>query len=205
MLHLKRMSTGCPVAETFLVGWSFAYTIEGIGGFGAPVALATPMLVALGHDPFNAVVAVVVLNCMASHLGTVGMMIWCERRGGGGQDGKGKGRDGKGKVAFSPHQLLPPANIHKNRFGFGQMELGDANLVRIAGKAAALMALPAFVVVPVAAAFLCPWPRLRRAWVFVAASIASAVAPTVVVAAFNHDIPVVVGAQAISRSGVWGG
>ena len=29
MFHLKQMSTGCPVAETFLVGWAFACIIEG--------------------------------------------------------------------------------------------------------------------------------------------------------------------------------
>lgn len=32
MFHLKQMSMGCPIAETFLVGWAFACIIEGEAG-----------------------------------------------------------------------------------------------------------------------------------------------------------------------------
>lgn len=154
MFHLKRMSMGCPVAETFLVGWAFAAIIEGIGGFGAPVALGVPMLVALGHEPLPSIVCLVILNCLCSHLGTVGMMIW---------------------------------------LSFKAENLGDANLVVISGKSAVIIGLPAFLIAPLAASFLCPWRELRRAWLFVLLSVASAVGPTVAVAMFNHDVPVVVG------------
>lgn len=34
------------------------------------------MLASLGHDPLLAVVALVVLNAAASHLGSVGMVVW---------------------------------------------------------------------------------------------------------------------------------
>ncbi|KAI8472377.1 MAG: L-lactate permease-domain-containing protein [Monoraphidium minutum] len=154
MYHLKQLSMGCPVAETFLVGWAFAYIIEGIGGFGAPVALGAPMLVALGHEPLPAVVALVILNCLASHLGTVGMMVW---------------------------------------FSFGSLGLGSANLVIVGGKAAILVGVPAFLIAPLAASFLAPWADIRRAWLFIFLSVASAVAPTIAVAVFNHDVPIVIG------------
>lgn len=114
------------------------------------------MLVALGHEPLPAIVTLVLLNCLVSHLGTVGMMIW---------------------------------------FGFGSLNLGDPNLVRIAAKSAVIIGLPTFFVAPLAASFLCPWRDLRRAWLFVLLSVASAIGPTVAVAQFNHDVPIVVGEQ----------
>ncbi|WIA22021.1 hypothetical protein OEZ85_004372 [Tetradesmus obliquus] len=76
MLHVKSLSAGNPVAEVFLIGWAFACTIEGIGGFGAPVALGAPMLVSLGHEPLPSVVVLVILNSLCSHLGSVGMVVW---------------------------------------------------------------------------------------------------------------------------------
>jgi hypothetical protein len=44
-------------------------THTGVGGFSTPMALATPMLVSLGHDPLSSLVAVVCLNGLAAHLG----------------------------------------------------------------------------------------------------------------------------------------
>jgi lactate permease len=50
--------------------------LQGIGGFGAPVALGAPMLVSLGHDPLPSVIVLVVFNALCSHLGSVGMVVW---------------------------------------------------------------------------------------------------------------------------------
>lgn len=154
MLHVKRLSAGNPVAEVFLIGWAFAYMLEGIGGFGAPVALGAPMLASLGHDPLLCVVTLVVLNSAASHLGSVGMVVW---------------------------------------FGFRGLRLGDANILLIGAKSSVFLAVSAFVVVPVAAAFLVPWRELRRSWLFVALSVLAAEVPTLVVSIYSQDFPVVVG------------
>lgn len=47
----------------------FMLCCTGVGGFSTPMALATPMLVSLGHDPLSSLVAVVGLNGLAAHLG----------------------------------------------------------------------------------------------------------------------------------------
>ncbi|GMH40024.1 hypothetical protein BSKO_07928 [Bryopsis sp. KO-2023] len=73
---IKSLSGGHPVAEIFLIGWAFAYLIEGASGFGTPVALAAPMLVELGHPAFNAVVCVLIMNTLATPYGAVGTPIW---------------------------------------------------------------------------------------------------------------------------------
>jgi L-lactate permease len=40
-----------PVAQLMIVGWAFAFMIEGSSGFGTPAAIAAPLLVELGFDP----------------------------------------------------------------------------------------------------------------------------------------------------------
>jgi lactate permease len=59
-----------------LIGWAFAYMIEGASGFGTPVALASPMLVQLGHDPFAAVACCLLTNTLATVFGAVGTPVW---------------------------------------------------------------------------------------------------------------------------------
>ncbi|KAF8058833.1 L-lactate permease [Scenedesmus sp. PABB004] len=166
MAHTKRLSAGNPVAEVMLIGWAFACMLEGIGGFGAPVALAAPMLASLGHDPLLCVVSLVVLNSAASHLGSVGMVVW---------------------------------------FGFGRLGLSPGNILLIGAKASVMVGAAALVVVPFAAAFLAPWRELARSWVFVLASILSAVAPTLVVSIYSQDMPVVVGAPTGTANRARGG
>ena len=40
-----------PVAQLMIIGWAFAFTIEGASGFGTPAAIAAPILVGLGFPP----------------------------------------------------------------------------------------------------------------------------------------------------------
>ncbi|KAF8060283.1 L-lactate permease [Scenedesmus sp. PABB004] len=76
MAAVKSLSAGQPLAEVFLIAWAFAYMVSGVGGFNTPIALAAPMLASLGHDPLRSLLAVLVLNTLASHLGSVGMAVW---------------------------------------------------------------------------------------------------------------------------------
>ena len=38
-----------PVAQLMIIGWAFAFMIEGASGFGTPAAIAAPILMGLGH------------------------------------------------------------------------------------------------------------------------------------------------------------
>src|SRR3989337_1887266 len=42
--------------QGLLLGWLFASFLQGLGGFGVPVAVAAPLLVSLGFSPVTAVV-----------------------------------------------------------------------------------------------------------------------------------------------------
>ncbi len=48
--------TGDPVLQVLLLGWVFASFLQGVGGFGVPVAIVAPLLVSLGVPPLMAVV-----------------------------------------------------------------------------------------------------------------------------------------------------
>lgn len=41
--------------QALLIGWAFASFLQGVGGFGVPVAVTAPLLVGLGFSPLNAV------------------------------------------------------------------------------------------------------------------------------------------------------
>jgi lactate permease len=42
--------------QALLVGWAFSTLLQGVGGFGVPVAVAAPLLVGLGFPPLAAIV-----------------------------------------------------------------------------------------------------------------------------------------------------
>jgi len=44
------------VMQALLIGWVFASFLQGVGGFGVPVAVIAPILVGLGFSPLTAVV-----------------------------------------------------------------------------------------------------------------------------------------------------
>lgn len=76
MVRIKALSGGHPVAEVFLIFWSFLNILEGASGFGTPVALTAPMMIELGHDPVSAVVCGLLLNTLGTIFGAVGTPIW---------------------------------------------------------------------------------------------------------------------------------
>jgi len=120
---IKSLSAGHPVAEVFLIGWAFAYLVEGASGFGTPVALAAPMLASLGHDPISTVACLLIMNTLATQFGAVGTPVW---------------------------------------FGLSELGLGDANLQLVGFKAAVLVGAAAYIVAPMAAAFLVRKPGVAH-------------------------------------------
>lgn len=62
--------------EVFLVlgfGWVFASFIQGISGFGTPIAVAAPLLVAIGVRPLHAVAITLIGHAWANMFGTLGV------------------------------------------------------------------------------------------------------------------------------------
>ena len=65
-----------PVAQLMLVGWGFSFLIEGLCGFGAPAALAAPILVGLGFPPVRVAAMCLIMNSVPVSFGAVGTPIW---------------------------------------------------------------------------------------------------------------------------------
>jgi lactate permease len=58
-----------------VVAWAFAGALEGLAGFGIPIAVASPMLVGLGVAPLTAVAAVAVGHAWAVTFGDMGVIF----------------------------------------------------------------------------------------------------------------------------------
>jgi len=65
-----------PIAQLMLVGWAFSFLIEGLCGFGAPAALAAPILVGLGFPPIRVAAMCLIMNSVPVSFGAVGTPIW---------------------------------------------------------------------------------------------------------------------------------
>lgn len=64
------------VAQLMIIGWAFAFLIEGASGFGTPAALAAPILVGLGFDPLRVAMLCLVMNTVPVSFGAVGTPTW---------------------------------------------------------------------------------------------------------------------------------
>ncbi len=58
--------------QALLIGWVFASFLQGVGGFGVPVAVIAPILVGLGFPPLSAVVIPSVGHSWAVTFGSLG-------------------------------------------------------------------------------------------------------------------------------------
>lgn len=56
-----------------LIGWCFGGFLEGMAGFGTAVAIPSSMLMALGFNPVNAILACLVANSMPTMFGSIGI------------------------------------------------------------------------------------------------------------------------------------
>ena len=58
--------------QALLIGWAFASFLQGVGGFGVPVAVIAPIMVGLGFSPLSAVVIPSVGHSWAVTFGSLG-------------------------------------------------------------------------------------------------------------------------------------
>ncbi|MBE0695380.1 MAG: L-lactate permease [Anaerolineaceae bacterium] len=58
-----------------LLAWAFSALLEGLAGFGLPIAIVSPMLVALGVEPVIAVAAVAVGHAWSVTFGDMGVIL----------------------------------------------------------------------------------------------------------------------------------
>ena len=65
-----------PIAQLMIVGWAFAFLIEGASGFGTPAAIAAPILFGLGFSAFRIALFCLVLNSIPVTFGAMGTPIW---------------------------------------------------------------------------------------------------------------------------------
>jgi len=65
-----------PVAQLMIIGWAFAFMLEGASGFGTPVAIAAPILVGIGFKPMQVVMLALVMNSVPVSFGAVGTPTW---------------------------------------------------------------------------------------------------------------------------------
>lgn len=61
-----------PLAQALVVGWAFSGFIQGIAGFGVPVAIVAPLLVMMGFHPAKAAAIVLVGHAWAVAFGALG-------------------------------------------------------------------------------------------------------------------------------------
>ncbi len=64
------------VAQLMIIGWAFAFLIEGASGFGTPAALAAPLLVGLGFPALRVAILTLMMNSVPVTFGAVGTPIW---------------------------------------------------------------------------------------------------------------------------------
>lgn len=65
-----------PVAQIMIIGWAFAFMIEGASGFGTPAAIAAPILMGLGFKPLQVAMLALVMNSVPVSFGAVGTPTW---------------------------------------------------------------------------------------------------------------------------------
>jgi lactate permease len=68
---ITRMSRN-EVFDVVALGWVFASFLQGIAGFGTPIAIVAPLLVAIGLRPVYAVVIPIIAHIWAKFFGTLG-------------------------------------------------------------------------------------------------------------------------------------
>ncbi len=63
-------------AQLMIIGWAFAFLIEGASGFGTPAALAAPLLVGMGFPAVRVAMLTLVMNSVPVSFGAVGTPTW---------------------------------------------------------------------------------------------------------------------------------
>ena len=63
---------GGPLAQALVVGWAFSGFMQGVAGFGVPVAVVAPLLVLMGFRPAKAAAIVLIGHAWAVTFGSMG-------------------------------------------------------------------------------------------------------------------------------------
>ena len=61
-----------PLAQSLVVGWAFSGFMQGVAGFGVPVAVVAPLMVLMGFRPAQAAAIVLVGHAWAVTFGSLG-------------------------------------------------------------------------------------------------------------------------------------
>ena len=69
--HMTALSSD-QLAQSLIIAWGFSSTIQGVSGFGVPVAVAAPLLVMLGVPPVRAAAMTLVGHGWAVTFGSLG-------------------------------------------------------------------------------------------------------------------------------------
>ncbi|BFM47968.1 lactate permease LctP family transporter [Marinomonas sp. THO17] len=64
------------IAQLMIIGWAFAFMIEGASGFGTPAAIAAPILVGLGFPVLRVAILTLTMNSIPVSFGAVGTPLW---------------------------------------------------------------------------------------------------------------------------------
>ena len=68
------MTNGNKLLQLLILGWAFPTFIQGVCGFGVPVAVATPLLIGLGFDPLMSVITALLGHSWGIAYGSLGSM-----------------------------------------------------------------------------------------------------------------------------------
>lgn len=143
-----------PIAQAMIIGWAFAFMIEGASGFGTPAAIAAPILVGLGFPPLKVAMLALVMNSVPVSFGAVGTPTW---------------------------------------FGFGPLNLPEAQILEIGSMTALIHSFAAIVAPVMALRFIATGKEIRQNIVYVYLSIFSCVVPYFLLAQVNYEFPSLVG------------
>ena len=69
--HMAALS-GDQLAQSLIIAWGFSSTVQGVSGFGVPVAVAAPLLIMLGVPPVRAAAMTLVGHGWAVTFGSLG-------------------------------------------------------------------------------------------------------------------------------------
>ncbi|RKD23011.1 hypothetical protein BEP19_12330 [Ammoniphilus oxalaticus] len=67
-----KLTNGNKMLQLLILGWAFPTFIQGVCGFGVPVAVATPLLIGLGFSPLTAVVTTLLGHSWGITFGSLG-------------------------------------------------------------------------------------------------------------------------------------
>ncbi|MCK3658752.1 lactate permease [Pasteurellaceae bacterium Pebbles2] len=143
-----------PVAQIMIIGWAFAFMIEGASGFGTPAAIAAPILVGLGFPALRVAMVALVMNSVPVSFGAVGTPTW---------------------------------------FGFGPLQLSEAQILEIGSMTALIHAFAALVIPVLALRLIVTWEDIRKNLVFIYISVFACVVPYFFIAQVNYEFPSLVG------------